>query len=315
MSIFENKLILMLAVPSIKTFRIILLSCTFLLYCLPGYSRSDTLWVGHQKQDIYIRHIVKENETILSLAKQFNAPPSSTAYFNDMSYQDSPRPGSILRIPIGKYNYLRINSVVESKPLFYKVGEGERLRNISRLFNVAQATIERWNQLPMPEVFAGQALKVGWVKYTNNASQPREDANKRQVFQKDKKMQEQTNGVIIDTFILQDEERQDTFSTAYEREFHSENDGRVLEETSGAVVFYSLKTTMADGVYFALFDDAPRGAIISIFNPSSQKVIYAKVVGALPKIGMYHNAKIGLSSNAARILGAKTERTFCKIKY
>ncbi|HET8573486.1 MAG TPA: LysM peptidoglycan-binding domain-containing protein [Edaphocola sp.] len=279
---------------------------------LAGLAQPDTIWVQGQAKEAYIRHIVGHGETLFMLAARFHAPAAAVAGLNDMNYQEGLPEGSIFKIPLGKYNYLRINSVVESRPIYYKVQEGQRLKSVSRLFHIAQGTIQRWNKLPMPEVFAGQVLQVGWVQFDSTqvpfAISP--EAEHKIVVKAVR-----APSIANDTDNDNNGPGESGSSLALGAQFHEAKQGKDLQETSGATVFFTIKSKLAKGVYYAFFDAAPRGSIISIYNPSGQKYIYAKVIGPLPKISKYHNAVLGLSANAAKDLNAKTPRIFCKIKY
>ncbi len=80
-----------------------------------------------------------------------------------------------------------------------------------------------------------------------------------------------------------------------------------LTEESGAAVFYNLKSAAA-GVYYAFHNMARKGSVIKIMNPANHRIIYAKVIGPIPRLKEYHNAIVGLSSNAvsgARCTGQK----------
>jgi hypothetical protein len=72
---------------------------------------------------------------------------------------------------------------------------------------------------------------------------------------------------------------------------------------------------LAEGVYYALHNTAEKGTIIKVTNPANSHVIYAKVIGAIPKLAEYNNCVIALTTNAAKGLMAKERRMFCKIEY
>lgn len=287
-----------------------LLATMFLLFFSPltDFAQSDTVWVQNQGKQTYIRHIVDHGETLLMLASRFHAPAAAVAKMNDMNYQDGLSEGSVFKIPIDNYNYLNINSVVESRPVFYKVQEGQRLKSISRLFHVSQSTIQRWNKLPMPEVFAGQSLQVGWVRF-DSLQEPFAVVPAASHRIEQKVAEEPVRATTKPAAPTNEEEN------SLGLQFHKDNQGEELQETSGATVFFTIKSKLSEGLYYAFFDGAPRGTVLSIYNPSGKKYIYAKVIGPLPKISKYHNAVLGLSANAAKDLNAKSARIFCKIKY
>lgn len=289
----------------------------------------DSLFVAEGEKGLYIRVRVEHGDDLFLLSKRFYAPPARVAGLNNLTYQSGLRRGSMMKIPIGKYNYVSINSVPSALPLYYRVKEGESLRQISRKFNVPQSSLQRWNGLAEPEAEAGGILQAGWIKYdasqvafpdhdavptdsqevkatpetAGGAGRKRPDPKPRHPDLKSNKPGLSATDSLNDSL------------TAYERQFLKTTAGRQLQERSGAVVFYTLEARVEEGVYYALFDGAPSGSIVEITNPSNGRVIYAKTIGALPDINDYQNAIMGLSNNAVRDLGANSRRIFCRVRY
>src|SRR5690349_4101284 len=143
----------------------LLLLFTLLLSTSASIMAQDTLWVKQKEGKPYLLHKVKNGETLFLLAKKYAVPPAILADLNQVNYQDGLPTGSKFRIPIDNYNFIRIESVVKSKPIFFRVGEEDDLRSISRMFNVAQSAIQRWNNLVTPDIETGKILQVGWIAF------------------------------------------------------------------------------------------------------------------------------------------------------
>lgn len=287
--------------------------CLLVFLCMGqvnGFTQksTDTIWVFYEGKQAYVRHTVESGETLFMLANRFGAPAAATARLNEVSYADGLAEGSIFKIPIGKFNYYSINSVVNSRPIYYRVQEGDRLRTVSRLFNVAQSAIQRWNNLPLPEIFSGQALQVGWIKF-DEGQQPFAEAKEREAMAKAQAEAAKDSATKKGEGKVAEEEAD------LSKQFYENNQGKELQETSGAAVFFKSQISGGATVHYAFFDDAPRGTILSIYNPSTKKAVYAKVIGPIPQISMYHNARLGLSLDAAKELQANSQRIFVKIKY
>lgn len=301
----------------------------------------DSLFVVDEGNGLMIRIRVRHGDDLFLLSKRFKAPPAKVASLNGLSYQSGLRRGSYLKIPVGKYNYVAINTAVASRPIYYEVQAGESLRQISRKLNVPQSSVQRWNNLPEPEVEAGQLLQVGWIRYdasqvafpdqedegedgqdsdardisaTTGISENRNIRRKAPGLQQAGRLQKKDSLRKKDSLLSAVDSLNDS-TTAYEREFYKHSGGRQLQERTGAVVFYTLEARVEEGVYYALFDGVSAGTIVEITNPSNGKVIYAKAIGALPDINDYRNAVMGLSNNAVRDLGATSRRIFCRIRY
>ena len=301
----------------------------FVLYCLfnftPAAQAQDTLWVQQRDNKPYLLHKIRSGENLFLLSKRYSVPPAVLADHNDVTYQDGLSPGLKFKIPIDKYNYIRIEGMVDSRPLYYKADEEDNLHSISRMFNVSQGTIQRWNHMNDAAIEARQVLQVGWIAYDKSqkpfpssvlpvksdtliAKIPRPGVAPSKL---PKPAGKPVKDSMIRAVIAVDSEDEET---ALEKQFKAENDGISLTEEAGAAVFYNLKAAQ-EGVYYAFHNMARKGSVIKVQNPASRKIIYAKVIGPIPNLKEYHNAIVGLSSNAVPALGAHDKRMFCKLKY
>jgi LysM repeat protein len=298
----------------------LLLLFTLLLSASASVFAQDTLWVKQKEGKPYLLHKVKNGETLFLLAKKYGVPPAILADLNQVNYQDGLPTGSKFRIPIDNYNFIRIESVVKSKPIFFRVGEEDDLRSISRMFNVAQSAIQRWNNLISPDIETDKILQVGWIAF--DSTQTPFAQNIPIISSASKIVPLPKPGVVkkvSDTPADKNIRISDTDSaaipSAFEELYYQQTTGTSITEESGAAVFYPLKTKAGPGVYYAFHNTAIRGSILKIMNPANGKIIYAKVIGTLPKLKEYHNAIVGLSSNAISVVGARDQRMFCKLKY
>ncbi|RYZ13715.1 MAG: LysM peptidoglycan-binding domain-containing protein [Sphingobacteriales bacterium] len=215
---------------------------------------------------------------------------------------------------------------------YYRAGEEDDLRRISRLVNVAQSAIQRWNNLVTPDIEAGDILQIGWIAYdkyqvpfANNATMPvtppvattgKPPVSKTPVTNPAATVKKPAPVSTPAQSIQPDDDDTLEEVSAYAQLYDQQTSGNTnFNEEQGAAVFYPLKTKVGPGVYYAFHNTAARGSILKIMNPASGKIIYAKVIGTLPNLKEYHNAVIGLSNNSIGVLGATDQRMFCKIKY
>lgn len=289
----------------------------------------DSLWVKKIDGKAFIVHKVKSGEDVFLLSKKYNVPPAVLADVNNLSYQSGLAGGNTIWIPVDNYNFVRIESVIKSRPLYYKVNNNENLKDISRLVNVAQSTIQMWNRLDQPDIRPGQIVKIGWIAFDDKqvpfpsdakssatSGMPEKQsgyiapgASKPQVISIDS-MKTKTN---LDESSITEES--DTAASPYEQLYEDQTMGNATNNESGASVFYPLKIKMPEGVYYAFHNTATKGTIIKVTNPANGNFVYAKVIGTIPKLADYNNCIIALSTNAAKGLMAKERRMFCKIEY
>lgn len=306
----------------------ILLLLTFLFPL--GAKAQDTLWVRQKDQKPYLVHKIKNGETLFLLSKRYSVPPAQLSDLNEVTYQEGLATGSKFKIPIDNYNYLRVEHAVKSKPIFYKTGEDDDLRSISRMFNVSQSTIQRWNNLAGNEIEPEQRLQVGWIAYDKTqvpfvndqapTAAPVAATAPKTIVSNPVPVRKPVQKPVADmdgTDTFDDKAVTDTIPaiSPYKALFEQQTLEMNITEEAGAAVFYPLKTKVAEGVYYAFHNTAIRGSILKIMNPASGKIIFAKVIGTIPNLKEYHNALVGLSSNAAAALGAREKRVFCKLKY
>lgn len=84
--------------------------------------------------------------------------------------------------------------------------------------------------------------------------------------------------------------------------------------TGNAGVFRST-SGWKDGKYYALMNNVPTGTIIKITFTSTQKSVYAKVLGQLPEMKESIGLMLRLSDAAASELGAENGKFYVDVKY
>lgn len=286
-----------------------------LLICNFQLQAQDTLWVFQRFQKPYVKHIIRQDESIFTISKLYNVPLAILANENHQTYQEGLKKGQELWIPLDKNNYLQ-TSDSRSEQLLYTVKDGDDLRTIARMLGVTQSSLQKWNKLPTPQVKIGWVLKIGWVKYdrvhipVGSSSTSSYIDVKQQSKNSDNKIYKTTensdNKNELGDILVTDK---------LVEEFKAQTGGRLIDEESGAASFYPVKTQLDSHVYYAMHKTASRGTIVEVTNPATGKVIYAKVVGKLPALPEYQNSIIALSNNAANPLGANDTKIFCKIVF
>ena len=60
---------------------------------------------------------------------------------------------------------------------------------------------------------------------------------------------------------------------------------------------------------------APIGSIIALFNPMTNRTVYAVVIAAMPESIYSEDVAVVVSPRVAQLLGAKDARFYVKVKY
>ncbi|WP_276134947.1 hypothetical protein [Polluticoccus soli] len=90
---------------------------------------------------------------------------------------------------------------------------------------------------------------------------------------------------------------------------------KITEEKGGAVFFGNGSKIKGTNLYYAFHNTAPKGTIIKVYNPGTEKTIYVKVLSVIPGTKQYHNSIIGISAGAKQELGVADEKTWCVLEY
>ena len=84
--------------------------------------------------------------------------------------------------------------------------------------------------------------------------------------------------------------------------------------TGNAGVFRST-SGWNDGKYYALMNNVPVGTIVKVTFPSTNKTVYAKVLGQLPEMKESNGLSLRLSDAAASELGVAINKFYVDVKY
>jgi hypothetical protein len=87
------------------------------------------------------------------------------------------------------------------------------------------------------------------------------------------------------------------------------------DQTATASIFKTA-SGWQDGKYYALIDGVDPGTIVQVSNPSNNKTIYAKVLGAMSGINQNKGLDVRISNAAANVLDINdTEKFIVKVNY
>lgn len=322
--------------------RISLFCCLF-IFSIQGFAqRQDSLFVAQDDQRWIINHSIKSNETVFSIARKYHVPPAMLADENEITFQTSLKPNTTIKIPVGAYNLVKAKPQQQNdyRPIYTIVGDDESLYRIARLTNVPQKNIQQWNGLYDNDISQGQRLLVGWILYDNTpmpslqkttnktlsqpptTSTPKVEAKPQQTTTTTKRPENPTWTQTWDTFrvakptdtskgLLADTSVSPAKALYLSQTFNEES----VTDEKGPAAFFNSNSDFKSQFLFAFHNTAGKGKIIRVKNLNNGRVVYVKVLGAIPQTGLYHNAIIGLSSRAKQALGATGDRVWCELKY
>jgi LysM repeat protein len=284
--------------------------------------KPDSVYVMQSYKGWLIKHKIKTGETVFSIARNYHVPPNMVTELNNLTYQQDISSLDKIFIPVGAYNFLNKKpSSSEALPLYFKTDKESPLYKIAKNSNVAQSSIQEWNGLKSNQIQKGKILLVGWLLYdeTNIIKQKKPEISKTPDFPtvvgKNKPVP-LTEKIIPQVAVTGVSEVSDSLLSEGEIQFIQQTDsGKNIMEEKGTAAFFKRPGKPSNRLYLAFHATAPRGTIIRIYNPGTDKTVYAKVIGQLPQTENFYKAILGLSSDAKQALDVREGKSWVEITY
>ena len=295
--------------------------------------------------DLYINHTVSAKETWFSIGRLYNISPNELAPFNQVELEKPLSIGQQVKIPLKEINFSQDGRKASDEvfvPVYHIIQEKEWLYRISVNHNkVPVETLEKWNNITKDDAKAGTALIVGFLKVKPTSALAQTTAVKTPPVvstpvntQPEKKLEANK---IPPTTAKTDEVKQPPAVQTKKAETPPANEVKTVADTKSANGFsggyfksqfeqsgkesYGIsgvfKSTSGwnDGKYYALMNGVPVGTIIKVNFPSTNKAIYAKVLGQLPDMRESSGLTIRISDAAAAELGAGNNKFTVDVRY
>ena len=296
----------------------------------------SNLMIRGNSPDLHLAHTVASKETWYSLGRTYNLQPKDIAAANGVSIDKPLSIGQELKIPLTPANFTQDDTKKGSDvlvPLYHTVQEKEWMYRISVNHNkVPIEALERWNNITRDEAKAGTKLIVGFLKV-------KQDQSALASAPVDRTATPTNPPVKADPPLASGEQRipKETPKAEAAREVKSEPNTSTTTNPAGTVNFKGgyfksqfgssskntngvsgiFKSTSGwnDGKYYALMNSVPTGTIVKVNFPSTNKTIYAKVLGQLPDMKESAGLTIRISDAAANELGAGGSKFTVDVQY
>lgn len=249
----------------------------------------DTLFVsldGATGEKIFEHHIAAK-QTLYSLARFYGLNEEELYPYNPNLKSNKLGIGQIVRVPIPNAAIRRFKTGDFKQwrfaPIVFVVKKGDNLFNISkRLFHMPIDSVAKWNKLPNPTVVPGQRLLVGWMSLDG----------------------------VPDTMRSLRKSSAEMRSKLLEASFSRQK--KAFDERGAA--FWQTKGNSKTDLY-CLHRTAKKGTIIAVTNTMTNRTAYAKVIGKMPQNVYGHETVVVVAPSVAKLLGAKDEKFFVKVRY
>jgi LysM repeat protein len=294
-----------------------------------------------------IVHVIKHGETLSALARQYHTTVGDIMRLNGMNSKSVLRIGEKVKIPVKgeKVTASASNKVPaaqttentqpqnNTQPLVHVVEPKETLYGISRKYKVTVAQIQEWNHLTTTNIHTGQRLSIGASAAASVASNSSVVTN--ETANATSSLPAQTKQTSVVTATTSNVSKSSTPNTANnipataatptsQKEVTSVNTSvsaddipvtgffteyykQTGQSISGNASVFKTASGWMDKKYYVLINNIPEGTIVKI--ESNQRVVYAKVLGALPNIKEDNGLLLRLSNAAASVLGM-ADKTF-----
>lgn len=331
-----------------------LLVSWFVLGAVATFAQSG-LQVQGTSPSLYLTHTVAAKETWFSVGRMYNLTPKEIAAFNKSNITEVLKIGQVLNIPLTVDNFSQDGQRAADEvfvPVHYTVQPKEWMYRISQNHNkVPVETLETWNKVKNDELKAGVNLVVGYLKVRNgqsalaskgtkriaNAAAPPVVKNEKAAETVIKKPEpvaaaetktttppvtqpttqpaaQTTTPVLTKPVVAENTSNIETWAGYKGGYFKNAYSEKGSGATGNAGIFRST-SGWKDGKYYALINDVPVGTIVKITFPTTNKSVYAKVLGQLPEMKESMGLKLRLSDAAAAELGADFGKFYVDVKY
>jgi LysM repeat protein len=303
------------------------------LFCLSGSVFAQPVFqVQGVTPGLYLSHKVQARETWYAIGRMYNLSPKDIAAYNGTDISKGLTIGEALKIPLNTTNFSQDGNKAADEvlvPVYHKVAEGEWMYRISTNHNkVAVEQLEKWNKISSNQVKAGLNLIVGYMKLKKDPNAvasagpkapiepPKE--TKPIVSTVDPKQPVSTPAPAP---VLKKVEPETTTPVAtlpspnFNGGYFKSQYAASGKTAKGTATIFRSTSGWNDGKYYALMDNVAVGTIIMVSNNTTNKYVYAKVLGSLSDIRENAALTLRISNAAAAELGAGEGKFTAEVKY
>jgi len=311
------------------------------LFCIVLFStqllaQRPKLMIEGVSPNLYLTHKVAAGESLTGIAKLYNQTASRVATFNAMSNTASLNGKTSIKIPLDNNNFEQKGQKLNDEvliPLYHMIGQGETLYRISiNHYKVPINYLKEWNNMNKDAIWPGTTFIVGYLRVKQNLvpalygeavtqfdetgdtkpevklEEPKPDTPKQPVVTKPAEPE------------VKKDEKPKTPGTAvlktgfYTNQFPKDDGSKTSVELSGDAAIFKTTSGWQDKRFYALMNDVTPGTIIKI-STTDDKIIYAKVLGALPSMKENNGLFLRISNAAAAELGISDAKFALSVQY
>lgn len=255
----------------------------------------DSLLVEVINGQKYLLHTVRPGHTLFAIKSFYGIDLRDVYYSNSNVNTNDLKVGQQIKVPVVSkaiQQYQGPNFVPSAHfPVYYKVRPSETLYRIARVhFRLPVDVLKSRNQLMSNDLKTGQVLHIGWIsKYGIPDS-----------------LHQSLGGL---PGVLGEESQRNKFR--YEVNYTGDNE-QILQ---GTACWDKAMSLSAKNKLYVMASMVPKGGIVRIENPMTNRFLYAQVVASKPENSFAGKAIVVLTPTVAKALGGLDSRFHVKLYY
>ncbi|MBC7848893.1 MAG: LysM peptidoglycan-binding domain-containing protein [Chitinophagaceae bacterium] len=304
------------------------------------------LQVHGTSPSLYVVHTVSAKENLYSIGRIYNASPKEIAPFNSTSMDKALAIGQQLRIPLNAANFSQDGKKATDElfvPVYHTVQDKEWMYRISTNYNkVPVENLQKWNGVTNDQLKSGMQVVVGYLKIKQSQSSlasmgvnkipiatlPPTVAKEPPVVEDIARKDPPPPVTTTEQATKIEEVKPETTQESKPVEVHPVVSSTPVKGgsfkklysesgngTAGNAGIFRSTSGWNDSKYYALMNNVPVGTIVKVSFSSTNKSVYAKVLGQLPEMRESQGLTIRISDAAAAELGVSLTKFYVDVKY
>ncbi|RTL51067.1 MAG: LysM peptidoglycan-binding domain-containing protein [Sphingobacteriales bacterium] len=312
--------------------------CSFLLFVFAA--------MHAQTNNHTIEHVIKKGETLSALAHQYHTTVGDIMRLNGMNSKSILRIGEKVKIPVkgvvvaqkpvvATSGTAAVQEQTQNNTTIHIVAPKETLYAIGKKYKVSVAQIQQWNHFNTTNIHTGQQLTIGAnatqqpvvPKVAEPIIQPSNipaitpakpaPSNTTSSVPANQNTKQNASATVVDNNAPKNQVISVNNTTNTDNipagGFFTDYYKQTGQSISGDASIFKTASGWMDKKYYVLINNIPEGTIVRI--ESNQKVVYAKVLGALPNIKEDDGLLLRISNAAAAVLGMADKRFPVTVQY
>lgn len=290
-------------------------SLFFLMLTINVFAQTGDLVIRKNGENLFVEHKVLPKENWYSVGRSYVISPKIIAAFNGLAMDKGLSIGQLLKVPLVADNFSQSVSSAQGRPVVHLVEQKEGLLKIASTYNVDIALLRKWNGLKSDQLSVGSALVVGYIVAAQPApvAPTAAEAVQSQPAAPVKAPMEQIAPVA------QSQAKQPAKAAEPQRQLSPEalkgggyfsalyiqqtKEGAQQKIENPSYGVFKSTSGWQDSKYYILMNNVTPGTVVKIYSKTTERTLFAKVLGAVPPGKESEGMVFRMSNATAAALG------------